>query len=103
MIVKLPAVPVIEQPVAVTTPELAVKSSPLMPVPPQLSVPVPEARDKVTASELFVSVWLEGFSTATTGWGFRVAPLTALVVPGWVVKANLVDTPTVKVFEVALV
>src|SRR3984957_13714094 len=97
--VKLPMVPTMEQPLAVATPELAVKVSPLVPVPEQVRVPVPEAMPKMTAAELLVTVLPPESSTLTTGWGFNAAPLTALVVPGWVLKTTWVAEPKVRVNE----
>ena len=76
---------------ALATPALAVKVSPLVPVPVHTRVaPVPGwvAMASVTALVAPVTVLPPTSSTVTLGWVPQVAPSTPP--PGWVVKASWV-------------
>ena len=81
--VKPPAAPVISQPAKVAMPDTAVTGLVV-----QLSVPVPEAMDRVTEADEPVTTAPLAFSTWTTGWALNVTPLA--VEPGVVEKASLV-------------
>ena len=93
--------PVIAQPVALATPALAVKVSPLVPVPAQASVaPVPGSvpmASVIEAAEL-VATLPEASSTLALGSVPQAAPSTPP--PGWVLKTSSLAAP--KVMEKAL-
>ena len=97
--VKLPTVPLNEQPEKVAIPLEAVAVSP--PAFVQLSAAVPDATAKVTGAFELVTVLLPESRTVTTGCVVKATPLIAP--EGWVVTASLAAAPKVRVIEFVVV